>query len=112
MIQYTAQQPDGKWALIPDYPNDLNACHVMEEHLRDNPDDEYAYGEMLARMTIGMEMYDEDGFVPNGWGYFAVARATAAQRAEAFLRTLKLWTGGPSNGAVGTNQQGESTRNG
>ena len=75
---------------VPNYPRDLNAMHEAEDALISDPDLEYKYGETLARMTIGPER-DEKGFAPNGWGYFAVARATAAQRAEALLRTLNLW---------------------
>jgi hypothetical protein len=77
--------------VVPDYLNDLNAIHEAVNSTISNPELEYKYGETLARITIGPER-DEEGFAPNGWGYFAVARATAAQRAEAFLRTLNLWT--------------------
>jgi hypothetical protein len=96
-------QSDGEWHFpngaklsadgmheIPDYLNDLNAMNEAEIAFIANPKLEYKYGEMLARMTIGPER-DEKGFAPNGWGYFAVASATAAERAEAFLRTLNLW---------------------
>lgn len=76
----------------PNYCNDLNEMHGAEKVLSMHPDLEYKYGEMLARMTIGPERDDED-FAPNGFGYFRVVRATALQRAEAFLRTLGKWEG-------------------
>lgn len=75
---------------LPGYESDLNAMHEAEKTLTMHPDYEYKYGETLARMTIGPER-DEEDFAPNGWGYFSVLRATAAQRAEAFLKTLELW---------------------
>ena len=44
---------------------------------------------------------DEEDFAPNGWGYFSVLRATAEQRAEAFLKTLELWEDDiPANSAM------------
>ncbi len=57
---------------IPDYPNDLNAMHEAEKVLASR--DEYV---VLLRKACG-------GFNP--------VFATAAQRAEAFLKTLNLWT--------------------
>jgi hypothetical protein len=73
--------PRGRWKLNerverfkPDYLNDLNAMHEAEK-------------------TLNRESgYHEIG----GYGLYLVAlehnaSATAAQRAEAFLRTLNLW---------------------
>lgn len=57
--------------VVPDYLNDLNACHEMEKVL--TPKQKLAYLKYLT---------DLDHF-----GRFA----TAAQRCEAFLRTLGLW---------------------
>lgn len=56
---------------LPDYLNDLNAMHEAEKKL--TTDELWDYCDLL------------DGL--NG-GHIA----TAAQRAEAFLRTLNLWT--------------------
>jgi hypothetical protein len=56
----------------PDYCNDLNAMHQAEWSLTDD---------QLWRMARNIERNDEQ------W-YF---RATARQRAEAFLRTLGKW---------------------
>jgi hypothetical protein len=58
-----------------DYLNDLNAMHEAEKVLPDL----YAYQLELIRVC-------EKADGRSAW------RATAAQRAEAFLRTLGLWT--------------------
>jgi hypothetical protein len=57
---------------LPDYSSDLNAMHEAEATLTED---------QLWRMAREIERNDEQ------W-YF---RATARQRAEAFLRTLGLW---------------------
>lgn len=57
---------------IPDYCNDLNAMHEAEKML--NKEQWVAYGRELSRL-----------------GVFPMVHATAAQRAEAFLRTLGKW---------------------
>ncbi len=59
---------------IPDYCNDLNAMHQAEKTLRGGEWDTYV--DLLA----------------DTW--MQVARATARQRAEAFLRTLGKWEDG------------------
>lgn len=56
---------------IPDYLDDLNACHEMEKVLTYEQIDDY-YIELAKRMVRPF-------------------RATAGQRAEAFLRILRLW---------------------
>lgn len=76
-------------AWLPDYLNDLNAMHEVENTLNDH-NARYDYATALARVTIGEE-FDDEGFSPNGFGYFAVLQATAAQRAEAYLRTIGKW---------------------
>ncbi len=72
-IQYTAKAPDGKWGMTPDYFNDLNAMHDTENIM--TPSEEQLYFETLHE-TAGNTMF---------------YRATAAQRAEAFGKTLNLW---------------------
>lgn len=59
---------------IPDYLNDLNAMHEAEEHL---------HGEDWARYFESLQRK----------GKATGVRATAAQRAEAFLRTIGKWEG-------------------
>ncbi len=62
-------------AMIPDYLNDLNAMHEAEKFLSDS--DKSAYWHQLNEQVQGT---------------LNIAFATAAQRAEAFLKTLNLWT--------------------
>jgi hypothetical protein len=57
---------------VPDYLNDLNAMHEAEKVLS------YEQQDRMARL-IGRH---------DTW---TLLHATAAQRAEAFLRTLNLW---------------------
>ncbi len=63
---FTAQE------IVPDYLNDLNAMHEAEKHLCDNQDNELRYAELLNHITSGMEH-----------------KATAIQRAEAFVFTME-----------------------
>ena len=58
---------------LPDYISDLNAMNAAENVL--NPSQEQIYFEKLHEVSGGLAFY----------------RATAAQRAEAFLKTLNLW---------------------
>ena len=60
------------WSVgIPNYLGDLNACHEMEKVLTYEQFDDY-YIELAKRMVRPFH-------------------ATAAERCEAFLRTLGLW---------------------
>lgn len=62
--------------LVPDYPNDLNACHDMEDHLSG----EWQAGEYIKRLSyLSMDTY------------LGTCHATARQRCEAFLRVLGKW---------------------
>lgn len=61
-----------RWG-IPDYLNDLNAMHEAEKTLSDLRHVWDRYCDLL------------------GGSLYHCAHATAAQRAEAFLRTLSLW---------------------
>lgn len=73
---------------VPDYLNDLNACHEMERVL--TPEQREFYASILGGLT-----YNDNG---RGWqplandDCFPILHATAAQRCEAFLRALNLWT--------------------
>ena len=64
---------------VPNYTGDLNSMHEAEKVLTRQQQSEYAYqlSEIVAPITA------ED---------WCIAHATAAQRAEAFLRTLTLTT--------------------
>lgn len=63
----------------PDYLNDLNAMHEAEKVLGD-------FGTPVWRRYQN-HIAKGDVAVPCG----VIAHATAAQRAEAFLRTFNLW---------------------
>ena len=60
---------------VPDYLNDLNAMHEAEKMLE--ADDNHAYG------CYCIDLQEE---------YGNTVHLTAAQRAEAFLRTIGKWT--------------------
>src|SRR4051812_24108178 len=66
----------------PDYLHDLNAIHEAEK-------------------VLGMDQRTDYIRVLNAgdFGYRRLAFATAAQRAEAFLRTLGKWDAQPEGGA-------------
>lgn len=74
--------------LLPDFTNDLNACHEMEKTL-------------IGKGQLVMQNYlDNLCIITNGesaqmdGSYQEVQEmihATAAQRCEAFLKTLNLW---------------------
>lgn len=66
----------------PDYLNDLNAMHEAERVL--TKDQQASYGELL----LSAVPYNASGVHRD---IFLCAHATAAQRAEAFLRTIGKW---------------------
>jgi hypothetical protein len=66
--------PDGCYTEQPDYCSDLNAMHKAEKVIRDK--------ELL--FEYGMH-------ISNSHYYEYLLRATARERAEAFLRTLGKW---------------------
>jgi hypothetical protein len=74
-LQYTARSPSGKWGLIPDYCNDLNAMHEAEKVFTTALYCRYI--NELCDLTIK--------------GNNSMYMATARQRAEAFLRTINKW---------------------
>jgi len=77
--EYTTVTPDGRHLCghYPDYLNDLNACREFEIWLlKNHPDLRAVYRRIL------IECVGSDGHY---W------MATAAQRAEAFLRTINKW---------------------
>jgi len=77
---YHAKSPAGEWKYldkIPDYCNDLNAMHEAEKILSDESHADYAC-ELVKTIRQNGE-------------WFESVSATAAQRAEAFLRTINKW---------------------
>lgn len=78
------------WDLpLPSYLSDLNAMHEAENRIH-NSKDAPAFARNLMKVVCGYTT-DEDVISINGWMLYRIAHATAAQRAEAFLRTLNLW---------------------
>jgi hypothetical protein len=69
---------------LPDYLNDLNAMHDAEVTL--NHTDRYQYGLTLCRILS----IETDGGLDCADIYYTV-HATAAKRAEAFLKTIGQW---------------------
>lgn len=65
---------DPHWKCAKDYCNDLNAMHDAEKFLRD------------ANLLFEYGMH-----ITNSHHYEYLLRATARERAEAFLRTLGKW---------------------
>jgi hypothetical protein len=71
----------------PDYCNDLNAMHEAMAHLEPEQVDQFA-AELSGIVLENREKYWWD-LTSNEVGH--VANATAAQRAEAFLKTIGKW---------------------
>lgn len=88
---------------IPDYLTDLNAMHGAEKVLFNHPTDkpwmsdglstaDARYIHYLVKIT-GAALIRHEGLTTYArLGEMVMIRASAAQRAEAFLRTLNLWT--------------------
>ncbi len=72
------------WNVIPDYLNDLNAMHEAEKVL--DAGQRRIFGDFLA-IAVG----HTEPSMARGYDLWLGASAAAAQRAEAFLRTLNLW---------------------
>lgn len=82
-IQYTARRADGKWDLIPDYCNDLNAMHEAEQLLwNKNWSLRHEFVNNLARIMNPIHGYRMQEAID-------LLDATARQRAEAFLKTIE-----------------------
>lgn len=69
---------------LPDYLHDLNAMHEVEAMLT-------TAGEWCRYVDALAEIKSASDWREYGTDAFLLIRATAAQRAEAFLRTLNLW---------------------
>lgn len=89
-------QTHGALKDLPDYTEDLNACHEMEKVLTEERRNGYAL--RLYDLTNGFkpDHYEEDPYNPICFeasmiGVGLMVSANAAQRAEAFLRTIGKW---------------------
>ena len=67
---------------IPDHPNDLNACHEFEEMIGAKWP---TYCEILLRIV------EPEPRTLEVCHYWNLLHATAAQRCEAFLKTINKW---------------------
>jgi len=76
--------------MLPDYCNDLNAMHEAEKVLTE--DQLSVYGAFLK----GKDNETVSLYAPEHREIAKVAMASAAQRAEAFLRTIGKWTTNPN----------------
>lgn len=73
--------------MIPDYLNDLNSIHEVEKSLSMHQSANY---EVLLDEVVNREFHrDETCLIVPDW------HATAAQRAEAFLKCLGKWKSTP-----------------
>ena len=69
-------------ASVPDYLNDLNAMHDAEKVLTEKGANAwFVYIELIVRLNA------------TPFEHSTIVHATAAQRAEAFLRTIGKWEG-------------------
>jgi hypothetical protein len=75
---------------LPDYLNDLNACHEMEKVL--TYEQAEIFEDELCDIAKSANDVLENPLQPKSFLF----HATAAQRAEAFLRTLGLWQPTPT----------------
>ncbi len=87
---YTTVTPDGRHLCghYPDYFNDLNAMHEAESFIRNAQDQMRYASEVLIAMGFDDLMEASDLNVDYCWHAMG---ATAAQRCEAFLRTIGKW---------------------
>ncbi len=83
---------------LPDYLNDLNAMSEAIKILKDdkpyssNPAD-YPTWMFLSNLSnvAGIKLFYNGEFVGSQGDLFKLANATAPQKCEALLKTLKLW---------------------
>ncbi len=77
----------GPFREVPDYLNDLNAMHEAEGVLDITKVEEYCSTLVrIVRHSLGIDDYES--IYPTKFAVYA----TAAQRAEAFLKTIGKWT--------------------
>jgi hypothetical protein len=84
---FCIDSPTSRCGWMPDFLNDLNTCAEMVRGLSIHQQDQFSFElwSIIRRDRKASET--EVGSVD-----FLAVNATASQRAEAFLRTLNLWT--------------------
>ena len=86
---WSARTPgDMGWGMVSDYLSDLNAMHEAESSMDMPFNSEYSH--FLANVCVRCRGISEDN-LEVGDGYEIALTATAAQRAEAFLKTIGKW---------------------
>lgn len=76
---------------LPDYLTDLNAMHEAEKVLTE----QFKFGDYIAALWVvtGNKPSSANFWTEKNYkGFERCIHATAAQRAEAFLKTLGLWS--------------------
>lgn len=77
---------EGCYRPLPDFPHDINAMHEAEATLKGKK--QYVYAERVANM-IGLHADYYTGWDISLYGVFDLLRATARQRAEAFVIVMQ-----------------------
>lgn len=75
---------------IPHYVDDLNAMHIAEEILNERQIGDYHFWILDNDYTMATQFVP--GCCPTARQLWFLTHATAAQRSEAFLRTIGKWT--------------------
>lgn len=78
---------------IPDYLNDLNAIHEAEKTLADMASDDGGADQLGYAETLA-DVLGAKWAANNAYDIWLLTHATAAQRAEAFLKTIGKWEDG------------------
>lgn len=81
--------PQGLRDDLPKYCSDLNAMHEVESNLKSKGAGQWT--DYLVRLGLNHGMVDGRSYLL-AWNF---THATAAQRAEALLKTLSLWVEEP-----------------
>jgi hypothetical protein len=79
---------------LPDYLNDLNDCHEMEQVLSGEQKEQFIF--WLNHLHPSADIHYAEKKRELRLDVFDLVHTTASHRAEAFLRTLNLWTESPT----------------
>lgn len=74
---------------VPNYLSDLNAMHEAEKHIPEAKREDYVWN--LNLLHPSADIHSSDIRRDIRMEVFELVHATAAHRAEAFLKTLGLW---------------------
>jgi hypothetical protein len=79
---------------LPDYLNDLNACHEMEQVLTYEQKEQFVF--WVNHIHPSADIHHSDAQKDFRLEVFSLVHSPASQRSEAFLRTLRLWKPTPT----------------